>query len=83
MIKHIILIFLIVILIFVVKNKLQNEYFKNPNSLIVILPVRDRENNLKQYLKNMIPIFEYQNIDYKIFIVEQNKGKRFNKAKDK
>ena len=29
----------------------------------------------------MIPIFNYQNINYRIFIIEQSKNKRFNKGK--
>ena len=29
----------------------------------------------------MLPILEYQNINYNIYIIEQNQGKRFNKGK--
>ena len=59
----------------------QLEQFNPDNKLIVIIPIRDREEHLNSFLKNIIPIFKYQDIDYKIYIIEQIKGKKFNKAK--
>ena len=72
--------FIIFFIIFKIKIK---ENFKNSKkkSLVIILPIRNREHNLKEYLENMIPIFNYQNINYRIFIIEQSKNKRFNKGK--
>jgi len=72
--------FIIFFIIFKIKIK---ENFKNSKkkSLVIILPIRNREHNLKEYLENIIPIFNYQNINYRIFIIEQSKNKRFNKGK--
>ena len=49
--------------------------------LVVILPVRNRNIEIKEYLQKMIPIFKKQYIDYKIYIIEQSISKKFNKAK--
>ena len=77
-----IIVILVVILLFILINSLKRyEKFENQNKLAVIVPLRDREEHLKQFLKNILPILEHQNINYKIFIVEQAQGKRFNKAK--
>ena len=77
-----IIVILVVILLFILINSLKKyEKFENQNKLAVIVPLRDREEHLKQFLKNILPILEHQNINYKIFIVEQAQGKRFNKAK--
>ena len=78
--------FIIFFIIYKIKVKVKvkvKENFKNlkKNELVIILPLRNREENLKEYLKNMIPIFNYQNIDYKIFIIEQSDKKKFNKGK--
>ena len=71
------------IIFFIIYKIILKEDFKNlkKNSLVIILPVRDREEDIKDYLENMIPIFNYQNIDYKIFIIEQSEKKKFNKGK--
>ena len=77
--------FIIFFIIYQIKIKKVNikEKFKKSKkkSLVIILPIRNREHNLKEYLENMIPIFNYQNINYRIFIIEQSKNKRFNKGK--
>ena len=88
-----IVIFLIVTLI-LVKSCLLKETFnfdrKNmyntkpeiiDSKLVVILPIRDRDSELNEYLNRMIPIFNKQDIDYKIYIVEQSNSEKFNKAK--
>ena len=51
------------------------------NSLILIIPIRNRETELRSLVPKMREIFKNQNIDYKIFIVEQSKKKKFNKGK--
>jgi hypothetical protein len=78
------ILFIVVFIIYKIKLAVKiKENFKNlkKNELVIILPVRDREDNIKDYLENMIPIFNYQNIDYKIFIIEQSERKKFNKGK--
>lgn len=79
--KQYILILIILLLVFLIFNKVKEGFDLNDNKLIVIIPVRDREHQLKEYLNHMIPIFKDQNIDYKIYIVEQSANKDFNKAK--
>ena len=72
----------LIIMIFIFLNCLKKyERFSSKKELIIILPIRDREEDLKKYLENMIPIFKYQNLNYKIFIIEQTTGKKFNKGK--
>ena len=74
--------FILIIILFIILNLQKKEEFQNPpNSLVVILPLRDRESDLEKYLKNMIPIFKHQKINYTIIIVEQAPGKKFNKGK--
>ena len=73
------IIFLVNILYNDISNKL--EHFGNDNNLIMIIPIRNREGHLKIILKNIIPIFNYQNINYKIYIIEQSDKKQFNKGK--
>ena len=75
------IILLIILLIYNFCRKDTVENYGNKNNLVIILPVRNREENLKEYLEKMIPIFNYQNIDYKIFVIEQSKNNRFNKGK--
>lgn len=78
----IILIFFIIYQIKIKKVNIKENFKKSKKkSLVIILPIRNREHNLKEYLENMIPIFNYQNINYRIFIIEQSKNKRFNKGK--
>jgi predicted glycosyltransferase involved in capsule biosynthesis len=78
-----ILLIIMLLLIFLSFNtlKIYKESFENDNKLIAIIPVRDRDQQLKEYLDHIIPIFKHQNIDYRIYIVEQSKNKPFNKAK--
>ena len=82
------ILFIIFFIIYKIKVKVKvkvkiKENFKNlkKKKLIIILPVRNREEDIKDYLENMIPILNYQNIDYKIFIIEQSEKKKFNKGK--
>ena len=62
------------------KNSLIYEGF-SCNKLVMIIPIRDREDDLKDILEKIRLIFKYQNIDYKILIIEQSKNKNFNKGK--
>lgn len=76
------LLVLLIILFLILNSYKSRETFVNKsNKLIVIIPIRDREDDLERYLKNMIPIFEHQNINYKIFVIEQSPNKKFNKGK--
>ncbi len=79
MVYKILILLIILFLIYNFVNK--KEYFKNENTLYIIIPIRDREEDLKDYLKNALPVFDYHRINYKILIVEQEQGKKFNKAK--
>lgn len=78
--------FIILVLIIKKKNTKENilENFKNnvkKNEIIFLIPIRDREKELNILLKKMKKIFENQNINYKIMIIEQSSNKKFNKGK--
>lgn len=82
------IIILVVLIILICLNIKVREGFDNSknnidnSNLNIIIPVRYREKDLKEYLENMVPILEEQNINYKIFIIEQSHNKKlFNKAK--
>ena len=79
MVYKMLMLLIILFLIYNFVNK--KEYFENENTLYIIIPIRDREEDLKDYLKNALPVFDYHRINYKILIVEQEQGKKFNKAK--
>ncbi|XP_055346163.1 beta-1,4-N-acetylgalactosaminyltransferase bre-4-like isoform X2 [Paramacrobiotus metropolitanus] len=48
--------------------------------LAVIIPFRDRAEHLKIFLVNYHPIFQRQQLDYTVFVVEQNGTTTFNKG---
>jgi len=49
--------------------------------LCIVVPYRDRESHLREFLPHMRKTLEEQKIDYHILIVEQEPGKPFNRAK--
>lgn len=49
--------------------------------LCVVVPYRDRESHLSQFIPHMTQTMSEQSNDYTILIVEQEKGKPFNRAK--
>ena len=51
------------------------------HKLAVVVPYRDREEHLKQFLPYMKEYLDKQNILHNIYIVEQEAGKPFNRAK--
>lgn len=53
----------------------------NKKKIVIIIPIRDRENQLEQITKRLKEILPSQNLDYKIYIIEQSKDKLFNKGK--
>ena len=48
--------------------------------LAVIVAYRDREEHLKIFLHHMHPIFQRQNLDYRIFVIEQTPTEEFNRG---
>tara|TARA_B100000795_G_scaffold268104_2_gene254351 strand:- start:6 stop:767 length:762 start_codon:yes stop_codon:yes gene_type:complete len=80
MYKIFIILFLYLILYLLIK-KITQEDFKEQTKIMIILPIRNRDTYLDNYLKNVLPILKKQNIDYKIIIVEQSPDKLFNKGK--
>ena len=49
---------IIFFIIFKIKVNIKENFKKSKKiSLVLILPIRNREHNLKEYLENMIPIF--------------------------
>ena len=79
-------IFLFILILFLIyqlekKKVFCLEKFSSKNKIIIIIPLRNREIQLKNYLENVIPILKKQNIDYKIIITEQTFKKEFNRGK--
>ncbi|VDI41407.1 beta-1,4-galactosyltransferase 1 [Mytilus galloprovincialis] len=46
----------------------------------IIIPYRNRESHLRTFLYNIHPILNRQELDYGIYVVEQNGGSKFNRA---
>lgn len=53
---------------------------KAKHHVAIIVPFRDRYAHLSIFLKNIHPFLMKQNIEYRIFIIEQTNGKPFNRA---
>ena len=51
------------------------------NTVAIIVPYRDRERNMRTFLYNIHPILERQQLDYGVYIVEQNGDEKFNKGR--
>ncbi|MEZ5566426.1 MAG: hypothetical protein R3F24_13405 [Gammaproteobacteria bacterium] len=51
-------------------------------SLAVVIPFRDRETHLARLLPMLYRQLDTQQINYRIFVVEQEPGKLFNRAKN-
>lgn len=47
----------------------------------IIIPLRDRELHLRVLLAHMHPIWQRQQIEYKVFVITQVEGSSFNRAK--
>lgn len=54
---------------------------KENKTLCIVVPYRNREHHLKEFLPWMETILNEQKIDYHILIVEQEEGKAFNRGK--
>ena len=48
---------------------------------VLIIPYRDRESHLEYFLKESWPVISKDNSDMEIIVVEQTKGKKFNRGK--
>lgn len=75
--KYIILIFTLLIVSLIVNKKKGS----NKDKLTIIIPIRDREKQLNKLLPKLHNLLEYQRFNYNIIIIEQSKGKSFNKGK--
>lgn len=49
--------------------------------MALIIPVRDREHQLKVFIRHIHPFLQRQNLSYSIFVIEQIQGYTFNKGK--
>lgn len=48
---------------------------------VIIVPFRDREENLKDFLRLIHPFIQSQNVAYSVWVIEQSPQKAFNRAK--
>ncbi|KAJ8299531.1 hypothetical protein KUTeg_023591 [Tegillarca granosa] len=53
---------------------------KSEQRIAVIVPFRDRLQQLKIFLLNILPFLHRQQVDFTIYIVEQSSGSRFNRG---
>ena len=51
------------------------------NKVAIIVPYRDREQNLRTFLYNIHPVLKRQQLDYGLYVVEQNGDELYNKGK--
>ncbi|KAJ8307069.1 hypothetical protein KUTeg_015153 [Tegillarca granosa] len=51
-----------------------------PKDGIIIIPYRDRENQLKIFLNNLIPILKRQLVDFTVYVIEQAPSVGFNRG---
>ena len=70
----------IVILELVNKDKKWNSILKKIIFLKIYYLYRDRAEHLKIFLHHMHPIFQRQQIDYRIFVIEQTSTEKFNRG---
>ncbi|XP_014667720.1 PREDICTED: beta-1,4-N-acetylgalactosaminyltransferase bre-4-like [Priapulus caudatus] len=47
----------------------------------IIIPYRDRDENLRVLLNHLHPFLQKQQLDYAIYVIEQTSGRPFNRAK--
>jgi predicted glycosyltransferase involved in capsule biosynthesis len=47
----------------------------------IILPYRDREFHLKIFIPKIVDILKHRNLDYKIYVIEQEADKPFNRGR--
>jgi len=47
----------------------------------IVIPYRDREYHLKIFIPKIVEILKHQNLDYKIYVIEQEEGRAFNRGK--
>uniref|UniRef100_A0A914WCV5 Beta-1,4-N-acetylgalactosaminyltransferase n=1 Tax=Plectus sambesii TaxID=2011161 RepID=A0A914WCV5_9BILA len=57
------------------------DYCRSRHRVAIIVPYRDRDQHLRGFLHNMHSLLTKQQLDYSIFIVEQQAGQTFNRAK--
>ena len=50
------------------------------HKLGIVVPYRDRYKHLQIFLNAIVPYLNNQNIDYKVFIIEQDNNKAFNRG---
>lgn len=50
------------------------------HKLLIVIPYRDREEHLKELMSHLTIILNKQNIEHSIVVIEQEKGKLFNRG---
>ena len=53
---------------------------RSRHHVAIVIPYRNREEHLKVFLHNMIPVLQRQQLDYGIYVVDQALPGRFNRA---
>lgn len=56
------------------------EECKAQQKVAIIIPFRDREQHLKVFLDNMLPILKRQLLEFQVFVIEQLPGEEFSRG---
>ena len=75
-------IIVLIILIYILYIKYNNiERYENNCKINIIIPIKNREVELEDFIINIEPLFKNLNINYRIYIIEQKNGIKFNRGK--
>ena len=75
----IIVLVILIYILYVKYNKI--ETYENNCKINIIIPVMNRELELEDFIINIEPLFKHLNINYRIYIIEQNNNTKFNRGK--
>lgn len=64
----------------VINGRWLPSHCRSRNRVAIILPYKDRANNLNYFLSHMHPFLQKQELEYQIFVVEQSNDDLFNKG---
>ena len=68
-------IIVLIILIYILYIKYNNiERYENNCKINIIIPIKNREVELEDFIINIEPLFKNLNINYRIYIIEQKNG---------
>jgi hypothetical protein len=79
--KNVIPILFLILIIYIIYSKYDMTAGKYKCNMNIIVPIRDREKELEEFIENILHIFGQNNINYRLYIIEQSDKKEFNRGK--